>query len=226
MKAKPQARHCAPALMKRLKQQVLQQGAAHLSPVELVALLIGPGGNSWEVAANTLHALGGLAGIQKASAWDFKRQRGIGESRALRLLCAMEVSARLRRPPTPEEPIVSPGHSRRYFSTRLVALQRESFACLYLDTRHRPVDFHILFQGTIDCAAVYPREVARHCLERNASAVIVGHNHPSGDAQPSQADITITRRLKDALGLLDIRLLDHLIIADSSVYSFAEHGQL
>ncbi len=226
IKSNLQAQVRAPALMQRLKQQLLNQGAETLSTVELIALLIGPGGNSWKVAANMLRSLGGLNEIPKASGWSLRQQPGIGDSRAARLLCAMEIAARLRQPCPSEKPIVSPGHSGRYFSARLAALPRESFACLYLDTRHRPIDFQVLFQGTIDCAAIYPREVVRHCLERNASAVIVGHNHPSGDTQPSQADMTITGRLKDALGLLDIRLLDHLIVAGNQLYSFAEHGQL
>ncbi len=215
-----------PGLLIRLKRHLLQYGPQSLTTTELLGLLLGPGGNPWGVAAGTLEALGGLEGLSKASAWQLRRQTGIGDGRATRVLCAMELAARRQRDTVAADPIASPGHSHRYFAARLANFRRESFGCLYLDTRHRPIDFQILFQGTVDSAAVYPREVLRHCLERDASAVVVGHNHPSGDPHPSHADITITTRLKDALSLLDIRLLDHLIIAGSRVYSFAEHGRI
>lgn len=120
----------------------------------------------------------------------------------------------------------SPRATREYLTTRLGALEHEVFCCLYLDTRHRLIDFVELFRGTIDGASVHPREVVKEALSRNAAAVIIAHNHPSGVAEPSQADELITRRLRDALAIVDIRVLDHLVIAGPDAISFAERGLL
>lgn len=213
-------------LLRRQRRELLCRGAQSMSTAELLALLLGPGGDPLGLADHLLNRLGGLAGVARSSGWELRRQAGIGEARAARVLCAAELSVRLAEPPCQPDPVASPADSRRYFSARLGHRRRESFACLYLDTRHRPIDFQVLFEGTIDSAAVYPREILRHCLERDASAVIVGHNHPSGDPAPSHADVAITGRLKEALGLLEIRLLDHLIVAGRQCYSMAEHGRL
>jgi DNA repair protein RadC len=120
----------------------------------------------------------------------------------------------------------APRRTREFLAIRLGTLPHEVFCCLYLDTRHRLIDCVELFRGTIDGASVHPREVVKEALARNAAAVIVAHNHPSGVAEPSQADELITRRLRDALALVDIRVLDHLIVAGPDVISFAERGLL
>lgn len=118
----------------------------------------------------------------------------------------------------------SPADPRRYLSLHFAGAQREIFACLFLDTRHRVIEFEELFRGTIDGASVHPREVVRRALAHNAAAVILAHNHPSGIAEPSRADRHITERLTDALALVDVRVLDHLVVGDGEVVSFAERG--
>ena len=120
----------------------------------------------------------------------------------------------------------SPVEAKAYLRLRLAERQAEVFACLFLDTRHRVICFEEMFQGTIDGASVYPRVVVQRALEVNASAVVLTHNHPSGDPEPSPADITLTQRLKGALGLVDIRILDHIVIGAASTVSFAERGML
>jgi DNA repair protein RadC len=122
--------------------------------------------------------------------------------------------------------ITSPEATRDYLKLRLYGLQYEVFACLFLDSRHRVIVYEELFRGTIDGASVHPREVIRKVIETGAAAVILAHNHPSGVAEPSQADMKITQRLKDALSLIDVRLLDHFIVGDGQGTSLAERGLL
>lgn len=120
--------------------------------------------------------------------------------------------------------LTNPEITRTYLKTQLRGLEHEVFACLYLDNQHRVIEYEELFRGTIDGASVYPREVAKRCLQLNASAVIFAHNHPSGSKDPSPADKKITIKLKESLALFDVRALDHFIIGDGKSYSFAEHG--
>jgi DNA repair protein RadC len=122
-------------------------------------------------------------------------------------------------------PMTSPQASKDFVKLKLFAYEHEVFACLFLDNRNRVIVFDELFRGTIDGASVYPREVVKACLSCNAAAVIFAHNHPSGVTEPSQADIAITERLRKALALIDVRVLDHLIVGDE-VTSFAERGLL
>ena len=124
------------------------------------------------------------------------------------------------------EAISGPQDAHDYFKLRLYGLPFEVFACLLLDNRHRVIGYAELFRGTIDGASVHPREVVRLAMEANAAAVILAHNHPSGLAEPSQADIRITQRLKDALALIDVRVLDHHIVGDGAGTSLAERGLL
>lgn len=120
--------------------------------------------------------------------------------------------------------LTSPDLASTYFKTQLRGLGHEVFSCLFLDNQHRVIAYEELFQGTIDGAAVYPREVVKRCMQLNAAAVIFAHNHPSGVNYPSSADIGITKKLKEALGLIDVRVLDHFIIGDGEPLSFAERG--
>jgi DNA repair protein RadC len=122
--------------------------------------------------------------------------------------------------------LTSPKATRDYLSLKLGSLEREVFAVIFLDKRHRLISYQEMFQGTIDGASVHPREVVKEALRQNAAAVILAHPHPSGVAEPSQADEFITQRLKDALGLVDIRVLDHIIVAGEDTTSFAERGLL
>jgi DNA repair protein RadC len=124
-----------------------------------------------------------------------------------------------------EPSLTSPQASKDFVKLQLATYEHEVFACLFLDNRNRVITFEEMFRGTIDGASVYPREVVKACLSHNAAAVILAHNHPSGATDPSQADIAITERLRKALALIDVRVLDHLIVGDE-VTSFAERGLL
>lgn len=124
----------------------------------------------------------------------------------------------------PGEALTSPETTRTYLRTRLLNRRYEHFAAIFLDTRHRVIAYRELFHGTIDAAHVHPRVIVKQALDDHAAAAIIAHNHPSGVAEPSQADLAITRRLRDALGLIDIRLLDHFIVGDAEVVSLAERG--
>lgn len=120
----------------------------------------------------------------------------------------------------------SPETTKKYLSCKLAGLEREVFGCLFLDSQRRVIESRELFSGTIDGASVYPREVVKACLEANAAAVILYHNHPSGVPEPSQADRAITRRLVDALALIDVQVLDHIVIGGTKSVSFSERGLL
>jgi DNA repair protein RadC len=123
-------------------------------------------------------------------------------------------------------PLSSPKETEKFLRLKLIDIKTEVFCCLFLDTRHRVIAFEELFHGTIDGATVYPRVIAQRCLELNAAAVILAHNHPSGTAEPSLADQVITRRVKEALALLDIQVLDHFVIGDNEPTSMAQRGML
>jgi DNA repair protein RadC len=152
---------------------------------------------------------------------------GLGPGKFAQIQAGVELSRRqLAEGLQREGPLTSPGEVRDYLGARLRDLPYEVFCCLYLDNRNRLIGMEELFRGTIDGASVYPREVVRQALAHNAAAVILAHNHPSGVAEPSQADEAITHRLKNALALVDIRVLDHIVIGDGSAVSFAERGLL
>lgn len=142
-----------------------------------------------------------------------------------RLQAALELGRRYLDSELQEIPsLTDPASSARYLKSRLAAYPYEVFACLFLDNRHRVIAFEELFRGTIDGASVHPREVVRHCLAHNAAAVILAHNHPSGVSEPSAADRAITLRLRDALALIDVRVLDHFVIGDGVPSSLAQRG--
>jgi DNA repair protein RadC len=149
---------------------------------------------------------------------------GIREASSEEILAAAreQMSHRVRRGTS----LTSPKATRDYLSVKLGSLEREVFAVIFLDKRHRLISYQEMFQGTIDGASVHPREVVKEALKQNAAAVILAHPHPSGVAEPSQADEFITQRLKDALSLVDIRVLDHIIVAGGDTVSFAESGLL
>lgn len=212
------------------REKLAAAGAAALSDVELLAVLLGTGVGRLpvaELAAGLLRDFGGLRGLLQARQDTLLRQRGLGPAKSAKLLAVLELSRRyLQEMLVRGNPIESPEVTEQYLKSVLRDHPHEVFACLFLDTRHRVIAFEELFHGTIDGATVYPRVVAEKALRHGAAALIAAHNHPSGVSEPSLADQAITRRLKDALALLDIRLLDHFVIGDGRPVSMAARGMI
>jgi DNA repair protein RadC len=212
------------------REKLASGGVASLDDVELLAILLGTGAARLtviELAESLLDVFGGLRGLLQARRDTLERQQGLGPAKTAQLLAVLELSRRyfdemLIR----SDPLESPDVTEQYLKSALRDCSNEVFACLFLDTRHRVIAFEELFHGTIDGATVYPRVVAEKALRHGAAALIVAHNHPSGVSEPSLADQAITRRLKDALALLDIRLLDHFVVGEGTPVSMAARGLL
>ncbi len=212
----------------RPREKLLLRGATALSDAELLAIFLRtglPGKSAVDLARELLQQFDGLRPLLKASRDDFCRGKGLGEAKYVQLQACLELSRRhllatLQR----GDALTSPDHTRTYLSAQLRDRHQEVFACLFLDNRHRVIEYEELFYGTVDGASVHPREVVRRCISHNAAAVILAHNHPSGVAEPSRADEQITERLKQALSLVDVRMLDHMIVGDGEVTSLAERG--
>ncbi len=212
----------------RPRERLLAQGSAALSEAELLAIWLRHGTsrmNAIDLARSLLGRFGSLRGLLTAGRQVLCAQSGIGPARWAELQAALELVRRHHLERLQTGPVLaSPRAARDYLIARLRDLEHEVFCCLFLDSRHRLTSCEELFRGTVDGASVHPREVVKQALARNATAVILAHNHPSGIAEPSQADEIITTRLRDALALVEIRLLDHLIIGDGSCVSLAEKG--
>ncbi len=198
------------------------------SDIELLATLICNGGRTptgTDIATRLLERFGGVRQLLNADSESILREKGIGAARLARLLAVPELARRYYEESLPAGvAIKSPADTEAFLLSKMRHLGHELFCCLFLDNRHRVLRFDEMFRGTIDGTSVYPREVVKEALAVNAAAVILAHNHPSGVAEPSQADERITRRLKSALELVDIRLLDHLIIGDGRATSLANRG--
>lgn len=214
----------------RPREKLLARGPAALSDAELLAIFLRTGVNgktAVDLARELLQAWGGLRPLLEAEQKRFCAMRGLGLAKYAQLQAVLEMGRRhLQEQLQREATLDNPDVTRNYLISRLRHHQHEVFACLFLDNRHRIIIFEELFHGTIDGASVHPREVIKRALQHNAAAVILAHNHPSGIAEPSRADVQITRRLVEALALVDIRVLDHLIIGDGEGVSLAERGQL
>ncbi|MFC5570965.1 DNA repair protein RadC [Lysobacter yangpyeongensis] len=212
----------------RPREKLLARGAGALSDAELLALFLGsglPGRDAIATARELLAAHGPLRALLERPPTELRRLPGLGPARACTLTAALELSRRVLHAELERGAALSdPQAAGRYFSQRLRGLPHEVFAALFLDTRHRVLAFEELFQGTLDGAEVHPREVVRRALGHNAAAVIVAHNHPSGNPEPSAADRAVTARLKQALALVDLRLLDHFVIGDGPPVSLAARG--
>ena len=216
----------------RPREKLMAQGVQTLSDAELLALLLGGsgirGGNASIWRASLLAAHRSLRELLSPTGRPCCSQ-GRGWARPATAACRPRSSwrgATMPRPCATVRRSIRRPTTRRFLSARLRDQPHELFCCLHLDNRHRLIAFDELFRGTIDGASVHPREVVKQALARNAAAVILAHNHPSGVAEPSQADELITRRLREALALVDIRVLDHCIVADTGCLSFAERGLL
>lgn len=210
------------------RRKLLRRGVKSLTDAELLSILLRrsfAGKSAVMLAHDLLQTSGSLRKLLQTPAEEFTRHQGLGIASFTRLQTVMEISRRqLLESLHDTNPLTSPELTRSFLQARLRDRSREIFAALFLDNRHRVQVFEELFLGTLDGAAVYPRVVAEKGLRYRAAAVIVAHNHPSGVAEPSQADVALTRRLKDALALVDIRLLDHFIIGDGIPVSLAERG--
>ncbi|RMG54138.1 MAG: JAB domain-containing protein [Gammaproteobacteria bacterium] len=213
----------------RPRERLLAHGAEALTDAELLAIFLrtGVAGHSAvDLARELLDHWGGLRGLLTAGREEFCAVRGLGDAKYAQLQAVLEMARRhlhesMKRGTAMENPAVT----CRWLRARLRDRPQEVFACLFLDSRHRLLRYEELFHGTIDGASVHPREVVRAALRHNAAALIVAHNHPSGVAEPSRADIAITQRLRDALSLVDVRLLDHVVVGEDCV-SLAERGLL
>lgn len=212
----------------RPRERLLEAGPQALSDAELLAIFLRTGVTGFsavDLARLLIDEFGGLRPLLQADQAAFCSHKGLGSAKFAQLQAVLEMARRhlasgLQR----GEALTSPQGTRDYLSARLRDRAHEVFACLFLDNRHRVIRFEELFRGTIDGASVYPREVVKAALAHNSAAVIFAHNHPSGVAEPSRADRDLTTRLIDALRLVDIRVLDHCVIGDNEVVSFAERG--
>lgn len=214
----------------RPRERLLTQGAQSLSDAELLAIFLRtgiPGKTAVDLARECLHEFGGLRPLLLAEETEFCKMKGLGQAKYVQLQAVLEMARRhLNSQLTPGETIQSPTDARAAIHARLRDYPYEVFAILLLDTRHRVLGFEELFRGTIDGASVPIREVVTTCLKRNAAAVILAHNHPSGVAEPSQADRQLTDNLQSALSLVGVRTLDHFVVGDQECVSFSERGWL
>ncbi len=214
----------------RPREKLLQQGASALSDAELLAIFLRTGvrgKSAVDLARDLLGEFGGLRPLLAADQASLCSARGFGPAKYVQLQAVLEMGRRhLLASVQRGDALTSPAETRHYLSACLRDRGQEVFAALFLDNRHQVLAYEELFFGTIDGASVHPREVVKRALALNAAALICAHNHPSGVAEPSRADEAITRHLKEALGLVDIRLLDHIIVGDGEMTSLAERGLL
>ncbi|MGF1754348.1 DNA repair protein RadC [Vibrio makurazakiensis] len=210
------------------REKLLFRGPQSLTDAELLAIFLRTGTrgmNVLELADFLIKDFGSLRKLFSASEQDFCQHKGMGQAKYVQLQAVVEMTQRyLAETLSRGDALTSPEQTKLYLSSVLRDRQREAFYILFLDNQHRVIKDEVLFEGTIDAASVYPREVVKRALQHNAAALILAHNHPSGVAEPSQSDRRITRRLTDALGLVDIRVLDHFVVGDGEVVSFAERG--
>jgi DNA repair protein RadC len=212
----------------RPRERLLAQGAGSLSDAELVAILLRtgiPGKTAVDLARELIERFQGIGGLLDRIASE--NVKGLGSAKRAQFAAAVELARRsLVEQMKKRSALTSPGAVRDYLRLTLAARAHEVFVCIWLDAQHRVIDCVEAFRGTLTQTSVYPREIVKAALAANAAAVIFAHNHPSGTAQPSQADELLTRNLKDALALVEVKVLDHFIVAGSQAISFAERGLL
>lgn len=212
----------------RPREKLLAQGPAALADAELLALLLRTGRAGQgvlQLAQSLLDEFGGLAGLLAAEPQKLQRVKGIGPAKRAELAAVLEIARRTLRAQLAQAPVFdSPQTVRHFLQLQLAGLEHEVFAVLFLDAQHRLLAFEEMFRGTLTQASIYPREVVKRAMTLNAAAAVLAHNHPSGVAEPSRADEALTQALKAALALVDVRVLDHLVVARSGVVSLAERG--
>ncbi len=214
----------------RPREKLLARGAAALADSELLALLLRTGTRGQGVLAlaeDLLQRFGGLAGLMQRDAADLRPVKGLGPAKRAELAAVLEIARRTLRQELSTQPLLdAPQKVRDYLLLHMSTLPHEEFVLLMLDSRHRLLQVQTLFRGTLGQTSVYPREVVKAVLACNAAAVVLAHNHPSGAAEPSRADELLTQTLKQALSLIDVRVLDHLVVGQGAVVSMAERGLL
>ncbi|KAA0075591.1 JAB domain-containing protein [Paraburkholderia sp. T12-10] len=212
------------------RERLFDVGPAALSDTELVAIFLGsglPGYNVFEVARALLERFGSLRAILDATPPDFDGMRGIGPAKKAVLLAVIEMARRALAERAREQPLVDSVDAVQDYVRLLIGTRPyEVFLCLFLDARHRLIASEETSRGSLTRLAVYPREIVRRALEANAASLVVAHNHPSGAVKPSASDRQLTRVLRDALALIEVRLVDHLVVGRSDVFSFARAGWL
>jgi len=212
----------------RPREKLLEMGSASLSDAELLAIFLRTGvtgKSAVDLARHLLNQFGSLRSLLEADLKTFSQELGLGPAKFAQLQAVMEMSRRhmaerLKRDPSLQDP----NDVRNYLKAMLRHEPHEVFGCLFLDTKHRVLAFEVLFQGSISCAEVHPRQVVKRALAHNAAALILCHNHPSGITDPSQSDRRLTQLLKDALKMIDVQVLDHFIIGDGDPLSMVEAG--
>ena len=212
----------------RPREKLLAKGPGALSDSELLAIFLRSGVNgksAVDLARELLTRCGSLSALCAASERDVCELPGMGQAKYAQLQAVLELARRaLKEKISNGAALNSPSAVREYLRLRLQALPHEVFVVLFLDAQNRVIEVEELFRGTLTQTSVYPREIVKRALYHNAGAVLFAHNHPSGVAEPSHADETLTQALKQALALIDVRVLDHFIVAGSGVLSFAERG--
>ena len=220
----------ATPLPERPRERLHAQGMQALSDAEVIALFLGPGtrgAGPVAVARELLRRYGRVSRVLSAPRADLDRVRGVGAVRSAQIAAVMELARRaLAEEMKAGDSLASPAAVRGYLRLRMQDLAHECFYCVFLDAQNRVIAAEELFRGTLTQTSVYPREVVKHALGHNAAAVILAHNHPSGVAEPSLQDQALTRTLAEALALVDVRVLDHFIVAPGACLSFAERGLL
>jgi DNA repair protein RadC len=214
----------------RPREKLLNQGPQALADAELLALLLRtglPGKDVLSLADELLQAFGGFCGLLHAGHEDFRQVKGLGPAKRAELAAVIEMARRALDQQLRQRPVFdAPAKVKEFVGLQLGGLEREVFGVLFLDAQHQLIEWRTLFHGTLTQTSVYPREVLRQAMALNAAAVILAHNHPSGLAEPSRADEFLTQALKNALQLVDVRVLDHLVVGTGQVVSFAERGLL
>jgi len=212
----------------RPREKLLARGTAALTDIELLALLLRTGYQGCGVltlAERVLTECGGFAGLLQTTPAGLQKLKGLGPAKRAELLAVMEMARRALAQKLQNAPVFSaPQDVKDYLGLQLGGRTQEVFAVLFLDVRHRSLGLELMFHGTLTQTSVYPREVVRRALALNAAAVVLAHNHPSGVAEPSAADAHLTESLKRALALVDVRVLDHIVVGQGEVMSFAERG--
>ena len=213
----------------RPREKLLLKGSAALNDAELLAIFLRTGvrgKSALDLSRDILLEFGSLREVLNAEQAVFCATRGLGIAKFVQLQASLEISRRFLFEGTMQSnALTSPESVRQYLSLKLTNLEHELFVCLFLDSKHRVMEYQEMFRGSLTNASVYPREIVKACLAINAAAVIFAHNHPSGVAEPSDADIQLTEKLKKALALIDVRVLDHLVVgAGDQPVSFAERG--